>query len=58
MQERIALSLNEAASACGVSHWSLRKAISSGKLKPMRVGRKILVSPEELRRFLNGNRRK
>jgi excisionase family DNA binding protein len=54
MTEKFAMPLNEAASACGLSHWTLRKAINSGKLKAMRVGRKILVSPKELERFLHG----
>ena len=40
-QEKFAMPLNEAASACGLSHWTLRKAIG-GKLKAMRVREKFL----------------
>jgi excisionase family DNA binding protein len=58
MTEKMAMPLNEAAAAIGVSHWTLRKAIDAGKLKAMRVGRKILVSPDELRKFLEGGGRK
>jgi excisionase family DNA binding protein len=57
MIEKLAIPLN-AAVACGLSHWTLRKAINEGKLKAMRVGRKILIAPKELQRFLNGGSRK
>jgi excisionase family DNA binding protein len=58
MSEKLAMPLSEAAVAVGLSHWTLRKAINTGKLKAMRVGRKILVSPKELERFLHGGTRK
>ncbi len=57
MSEKLAMPLNEAAAAIGLSHWTLRKAINSGQLKAMRVGRRILVSPKELERFLNAGKR-
>lgn len=58
MSEKLAMPLSEAAVAVGLSHWTLRKAINAGKLKAMRVGRKILVSPDELKRFLTGTNTK
>jgi excisionase family DNA binding protein len=58
MSEKLAMPLNEAATAVGLSHWTLRKAINAGKLRAMRVGRKILVSPKELERFISGGRKK
>jgi excisionase family DNA binding protein len=56
--EKKALSLNEAAATWSLSHWTLRRAINQGKLRAMRVGKKILVAPGELERFITGRGRK
>jgi len=55
--KHLAYSIKKAAELSDLSHWTLRKAISVGKLKALRVGRKLLISPQELERFLNGGRR-
>jgi len=40
------LSINEAAELCGVTHWTIRKWLKSGKLDGVRVGPRILRIPE------------
>jgi excisionase family DNA binding protein len=50
--ERLAYPLREAALIVGLSPRSLRYLIKSGKLGYAKVGRRILITDEELRRFL------
>jgi excisionase family DNA binding protein len=57
MTEALALGLREAAAAVGLSHWTLRKYIAEGKIVPLRVGRRVLIEPSELRRFLGEARK-
>jgi excisionase family DNA binding protein len=62
MEHRLALGLKEAAEAVGLSHWTIRKFIREGKLRSVRLGKRVLVEPEELQRLieqgrLNGGRR-
>ncbi|WP_395733398.1 helix-turn-helix domain-containing protein [Prosthecobacter sp.] len=49
---RRAYKLKEAASLLGVSTVSLRRAISRGLIKPSRAFRHVIISTEELDRFL------
>lgn len=50
----IAFSVRVAAEQCGLSERTIHAAIKQGRLKIMRVGRRVLVSPDALREFLNG----
>jgi len=45
-------SVREAGSALGISPWTIRLYVRQGKLHPVRVGRRVLLEPEECRRFL------
>lgn len=54
---RLALGINEAARAVGVSPWTMRGYIKVGKLKAVHFGRRVLLQPEELNRFLSGRQR-
>jgi excisionase family DNA binding protein len=49
---RLALNLQEAAESCGVSHWKLRKDIRLKKLRAYYAGRRVLVTPADLKRYL------
>lgn len=51
-----AMGLREAAESVGLSHWTLRKLISEGKLPAVRVGRRVLVEPESLRQLVERSR--
>lgn len=51
-QGRRAYKLKEVASLLGVSVISVRRAIDRGLIKPSRVFRHVIISAEELDRFL------
>lgn len=57
MEHRLALGLKEAAEAIGLSHWQLRKYIREGKLRAVRLGRRVLVEPQELERLIEAGRK-
>lgn len=44
--------LYEAAQITGRSHWSLRKDIRAGRLNAVRIGKRWMVEPKELRAFI------
>lgn len=50
----ISFSVKVAAEQCGLSERTIHAEIKKGNLKVMRVGRRVLVSPDALRAFLNG----
>ena len=45
-------SVEEAAVLLGISPWTVRAYIREGKLRPVRLGRRVLVSEEELERLI------
>jgi excisionase family DNA binding protein len=45
-------SVEEAAELLGISPWTVRSYIRDGKLKPVRIGRRVLVEEAELERFV------
>jgi hypothetical protein len=48
----ILYSLQEAATALGgISHWTLRKHASAGRIKVIHLGRRVFVDAEELERI-------
>ena len=59
MEHKLALGLKEAAAAVGLSPWTLRHWIKQGRLRSVRLGRRVLIEPGELERLVeqgrNGN---
>jgi len=45
-------SVVDAAGLLGISPWTVRSYIRSGKLMPVRIGRRVLVEEAELERFV------
>jgi excisionase family DNA binding protein len=45
-------SVVEAAELLGLSPWTVRSAIKKGKLRPVRLGRRVLLSEDELERLI------
>lgn len=45
-----------AAHILGISPWTVRKYINMQKLKPVRIGRRVLIEPAELRRVIEEGR--
>jgi len=48
--------VKEAGAALGLSPWTIRRYISDGKLRTVRMGRRVLVEPDECRRLVEKNR--
>jgi len=53
MSERLTIGLVEASEALGISHWTLRRYIREGKIRAVRIGRRVLVEPAELMKLVN-----
>lgn len=51
------LTVGEAAAQLRVDPTTLRKLIADGELGSVRIGRKILVAPDQLTEFIDNNRR-
>ncbi len=49
-------SVEQAAGLLGISPWTVRSYIRDGKLKPVRLGRRVLVEETELERFIESGR--
>ena len=56
MEHKLALGLKEAAAAIGLSPWTLRHWIKQGRVRSVRLGRRVLVEPAELQRMVQAGR--
>lgn len=52
----LAVSIKEAAAALGVSPWTVRKYVRLGRMRPVRIGRRVLIEPAELQRLIDRGR--
>ena len=52
--ERIGVSIQEAAKMLGISKPHFLPLVSEGKIRTVRIGRRILVSVQSLREFVDG----
>jgi excisionase family DNA binding protein len=50
------LDINSVERLLSLSPWTIRRLISDGKLIPVRLGRRVLVEPAELERFVSQRR--
>jgi Helix-turn-helix domain len=50
------LNIDEAAQIIGRAHWTLRRDIRAGKLQCIRIGRRIMIAPSEIRRLIEEGR--
>jgi hypothetical protein len=51
------LNIDEAARIIGRAHWTLRRDIKLGKLRCVRIGRRIMIEPSEIRRLIEEGRK-
>lgn len=51
------LCVNEAAILLGLSKWTIRKWLSQDKIKPVRLGRRVLFESTELNRLIQEGKR-
>lgn len=49
----MSFSVREGAHQCGLSERTIHAAIQRGDLSAFRVGRRVLVTPESLQKYLN-----
>lgn len=56
MEHKLALGLKEAAAMVGLSPWTLRHWIKQGRLRSVRLGRRVLIEPGELERLVEQGR--
>jgi excisionase family DNA binding protein len=54
---KLVLDIKEAAHALSLSPWTIRRYITDGKLKPVRIGRRVLIEPSELQRLVEAGRK-
>lgn len=54
--KELLIGVRQAADAVGLSHWTIRQYIRAGKIRAVRIGKRILVEPEELERLVNAGR--
>jgi excisionase family DNA binding protein len=52
--ERIGVSVKEAATMLGLCERTVWKLINNNKIKTIRIGRRVIVSVQSLRDFVNG----
>ena len=55
-EQRSLLSVARAAARIGISRFTLRSWIRQARLPHVRLGRRILVDPQDLERFVQANR--
>lgn len=48
----LAIGIREAATALGLSHWTLRQWIRKGRLRAVRLGGRVLIEPSELEHLI------
>jgi len=51
-QERFGLRIREAAEALGIGLTNARALVASGAIQSVRIGKRIIVTPESIRAFL------
>jgi excisionase family DNA binding protein len=54
---RLTFTVREVCQSLQISRTTLWKLVRSRKLKPLRIGRRVLFTMEALQAFLNGGRR-
>ncbi len=52
MNQSLTIGVKDAAARLGLTHWTLRKYIAQGKLRAVRIGRRVLIEPAELERLV------
>jgi len=50
------LKIEDAARLLGRTHWTLRQDVKAGTLKCVRIGRRIMIEPAEIRRLIEQGR--
>jgi excisionase family DNA binding protein len=54
--QKLVLDIRQAAHALSIRPWTIRRYIKDGKLKPVRIGKRVLIEPSELQRLIEAGR--
>jgi hypothetical protein len=55
-QVRLLWSVKDTANALGMSHWTVRFYTRSGQLRSVRIGRRVMVDPDDVIRLIEAGR--
>lgn len=55
--QQLAVGLRQAAEALGLSHWTIRHYVRKGKIRAVKIGKRVLVEPSELARLIEEGRK-
>jgi excisionase family DNA binding protein len=50
--QQLLISIKESAAAIGLSPWTVRQYVRDGKIKAVRISRRVLVEPSELENLI------
>jgi excisionase family DNA binding protein len=50
------MGIRDAAARLGISHWVLRKYVREGRLRAVRIGRRVLLEAAEIQRLIERGR--
>ena len=50
------MTIEHAAQVLGISPWTVRRYIGLKKIWPVRIGRRVLIEPQEIRRIVEEGR--
>ena len=53
---RLLWSVKDTANALGMSHWTVRFYIRSGQLRSVRIGKRVMVDPDDVLRLIEAGR--
>ena len=54
---KLLLNVDEAGEVLGLSPWTIRRWIIDGKMRPVRMGSRVMVEPSECQRLINEGRK-
>lgn len=55
--EKLVLDVKQAAVVLSISPWTIRRYVTQGRLKSVRIGRRLLFEPAELQRLVEAGRK-
>jgi excisionase family DNA binding protein len=55
--QELVMDIKQAAHALSISPWTIRRCIAEGKLRPVRIGRRVLLERSELERLVEAGRK-
>jgi excisionase family DNA binding protein len=56
--QQLLVGVPKAAEAIGLSPWTIRQYVRRGKIRAIRIGRRVLIEPSELQRLIDEGRAK